>query len=235
MANPTVLYATPRLARPLWLDKTLPADTFVRRRAASARYDWEGVIRGRIWSPDFSEADYRLIQVGGNRRHMARPDGWGVLGAPHYILSDGERRERERLLDRYCLDAFESHNAACNAGRTILLNFVAAVGGQVGVTYFAVGTGVSPTSSAPGATDTALWTEYYRQAIGTTTIAGNQLDLSTAFGSSVANTTYTEAGVFGGSSATGTANTGSLYAHASYSYTKTNTVNLTNDYLIYFN
>lgn len=167
--------------------------------------------------------------VGGSRRRLASPDGVGAAGQPVWQLSDRERRMRDRLLGR-ALRSYETSNMACNAGRTVLLNLTAGVGGYSGVNYFAVGTGVA----SPTAADTQLGTEYFRKLLTTTTVSGNQVDLSTLFVLAEGNTTYTEAGLFG-NGATGTVNSGSLFAHASYTYTKSSAVNLTNDYYVYFN
>ncbi len=123
----------------------------------------------------------------------------------------------------------ESANVACNAGRTVLLDFLQNISGLTGIQYFAVGTG----SGTPTANDTQLFTEYYRQAISSYTISGNQLLLTTTFTSAVGNTTYTECGAFG-NGATSTANSGTLFAHAPYSFTKTSSEALTNLYTITF-
>lgn len=190
----------------------------------SGSLTWEGHIVARSWPADFTEDDYRAMLAGG-KSWLERVDYGGRLR-----LTDAQMAEANRLLDRECLDGFESHNVACNAGRAIILNWLTLVAGQTGCNYFAVGTG----SSTVNATDTQLNTEFFRKAISTYIITGNQADLSTFFNTTDGNTTYTEAGAFG-NGATGTANSGTLFAHAAYAYTKTNTVTLTNDYFITFN
>jgi hypothetical protein len=200
------------------------------RPADMSRWKWRGIIIGRTWDSGFTEEDYRLLLVGGRRRRVASPDGYNTHGKPVYALSGWERRERDRLLNLYCLDGFESHNLAVNAGRTQLLNLIASVGGHSGTTYFAVGTG----SNAPSTGDTQLQTEFFRKVFSTTTISGNQVDLSTVFNTGEGNTTYAEAGLFG-NGATGTANSGTLFARSSYVYTKSSAVTLSNDYFIYLN
>ncbi len=199
-------------------------------RTAPAAPGWHGVIVGRSWPVGFTEAEYRLLLVGGSRRRLAHPDGYSAHGAPLYLLTDAQRRVRERLLNRLCLDGYETENIACNAGRAVLLSFLGGGTGLAGPQYFAVGTG----SGTPAATDTQLFAEYYRAAYSTTAINGNQIDVSTLFQSNVANTTYTEAGLFG-NGATATANSGALFAHALYAYTKSSGTVLSNDYYIVFN
>jgi hypothetical protein len=49
------------------------------------------------------------------------------------------------------------------------------------------------------------------------------------------NFNYTEAGIFGTSSASGTPNSGVLFAHTLYTYSKTVSVALTNDYTVFMN
>lgn len=196
---------------------------------------WTGVIVARAWDTDFDEAEYRLMLVGGNSRRLETPDSISADGCYHFVLTDAEAREAKRLLDRHCLNGVEYRNIACNAGRTAILNYLAltTATSTAGVQYFAVGNGSSVT---PASGDTQLAAEVFRKALSSTTISGNSVDLSSVFLSTDtgSNTTYTEAGIFG-NGATGTANSGTLYAHASYNYTKSSSVNLTNDYYIYLN
>lgn len=193
---------------------------------------WQGRIIARAWPLGFDEREYQLLLVGGRRRRLASPDAYTRDGAPLFYLSDRDRRQRERALDRHALDLYETHNVATTTGRTTMLNYLANTGGLTGVQYFAVGTGAIPAGqSGPLSSDTALWTEFYRQAISTATISSGQVDLSTIFSAGVANTSYTNAGIFG-DGATGTAGSGVLFAHALYSYSKSNSTVLTNDYYV---
>lgn len=181
---------------------------------------WQGHIITRIWPADFTEEDYRAM----------------LLGSPYKqqrygrVLSDYEWRALAKLLDHECLDGFEVQNIACNAGRTVILNWISLVAGQTGCNYFAVGTGTGTVA----ATDTQLFTEGFRKSITSSSVSGNQVDFSTFFAAADANFTFTEAGLFG-NGATGTANSGTLFTHAAYSYAKTNTVTLTSDYFVSFN
>ncbi|MGZ6281711.1 MAG: hypothetical protein ACXWQ5_00190 [Ktedonobacterales bacterium] len=196
---------------------------------------WKGIIVARTWDSAFDEAEYRLMLAGGNRAKALDPGCVGPDGCYHLVLTDAEAREAKRLLDRHCLDGVEYRNVACSVGRTALLNYLATTTAtsQTGVQYFAVGNGASVT---PAAGDTSLGAEVFRKLLSSTTISGNSIDLSSVFltTDTASNTTYTEAGIFG-VSATGTANSGTLFAHASYNYTKSSSVNLTNDYYIYLN
>jgi hypothetical protein len=214
-----------------WTD--VPALRHERREMEPTRFTWDGVIIGRVWPKDFTEQDYLLMRVG--KRRLKYPDTVTRLGCRIYHLTDQERREAQRVLDRHCLNGFETHsplrfhNTACNAGRTILLDFLAGSGSHTGITYFAVGTGAG--MPAPG--DNSLFTEVFRKAITTATVTGNQVDENTFFASNEANYTYTNAGAFG-DGATSTLGSGVLFAHAPYSYQKNSSVSISNDYLISF-
>lgn len=213
--------------------KAPPPLTRVRRTSSRDRIArWDGRIIARAWPLGFDACEYRLLLVGGRRRRLAAPDAYTQGGAPLYYLSDRERRQRERGLNAHARDVYETHNIATTAGRTTLLNYVANTGGLTGVQYFGVGTGAIPAGqSGPLSSDTALWTEFYRQAISTATISNGQVDLSTIFSAGVGNATYTNAGIFG-DGATGTSGSGVLFAHALYSYQKNASTVLTNDYYI---
>lgn len=193
----------------------------------SSGLSWHGVIIGRAWHKDFTEEDYLLMLAGGKKRRRHNPDTLTQDGAPVFYLSDLDRKQVEKTLDRHCLGMVYAENVACSAGRNIILQFINNVGSLTGVQYFAVGTGVG----TPASGDTQLFSEFFRKAITGTSISGGQTNISTFFSTSEGNTTYTEAGLFG-DGATGTANSGTLFAHASYAYTKTNSINLTNNYFV---
>lgn len=186
-----------------------------------------GLIVARAYPGDFPDKDYQRILRG----TRATPDAYTLTGAPMYFLPEWELHAAQDELDKLCVDRHEVHNTACNAGRTIALNLIGNQGGT-GVTYFAVGVG-SPVS--PSNTDTQLVSEFYRTTITSVVISGNQVLLATNFSTGVGNTTYTEAGLFGGATASGTANSGSLFAHALYNYAKDSTITLTNDYYVFLN
>jgi hypothetical protein len=139
--------------------------------------------------------------------------------------------EQER--DRYT--AYEAHNLITTSGRSQLLTYIGVASLSAGVVpfsqYFSVGTGAIAQVS-PG--DTGMIGELFRAAPSTYTISGNAVNISTYFGATQANGTYTNCGFFG-NNATATLGSGTLVTHALYSYTKTNGQTLTNDYLVQLN
>ncbi len=178
-----------------------------------------GMIVTRAMPAGFDQREYERILSAGRQRD-------GTL----YHVDAIAARAAQRDLDRLALDMRVTHNIACNAGRTVALDFLAGNGAPTGISYFAVGTG----SGTPGATDTTLFVEAFRKAITTTTLTGNQVLFGTLFNTTDGNYDYTEAGLFG-NGATATANSGTLFAHAAYIYDKTSSITLTNDYFIYLN
>lgn len=209
-----------------------PKPKIAEAQVASAGWRWHGQIVLRVWDAEMTEQDILEMRYGVRRSRT--PDAIGPVGQKIFFVSEREKDEGERILDAACLARLgerrkEFRNLACNAGRTALLNFIASAGGSTGITYFAVGTG----TAAPLATDTQLGNEVFRKAVSSTTVSGNQILISTFFLAAEGNFSYTEAGPFGGTGASGTANSGTLYAHAPYVYTKTSAVALTNDYFIF--
>jgi hypothetical protein len=205
-----------------------------------ASFGWRGHIIGREWPAAMAQSEINLLRVGGKKSRLASPDYSSGL-CPVYVLTDAETREAQRLMDSYCLGGVETHNIVCNQGRTNLLNFLtfATTGvnsGYTGVVAFGVGT----TTGTVSASDTQLFggAETFRKQIGLTTISGNSVDFTIDFAANEANYTYADCGIFGSTptnvASTTTVNTGILYAHALYAYTKNNNVILANDYYIYF-
>lgn len=229
--------ATTHAAHP-WLPAlprlTTPQTPPPMRRARRASWRWEGVIVGRMLPADLPEREYQVLCAGGARRwreadHLA--DGRVIARVDAFT-----QRAIARDLDRLALAGYEivvAHNVACNAGRTQLLNALANSGTTDGVVYFTVGTG----AGTPNATDTRLFTELFRKAWSGSTISGNQNLFNTLF--TTADTgaigTYTECGLFGGSTATTSPNTGSLYAHSPYPYVFAAGQQLSNSYTVSLN
>jgi len=123
----------------------------------------------------------------------------------------------------------EAHNLITTSGRTQILNFIGASGSTGAFAkYYSVGTGaiyvVQPS-------DTALANELFRAVPASYSVVGNQVTITTNFGTSQANGTYTEAGLWGGA-ASGTLGSGTLYTHLLYSYVKVNGVAIINDYTL---
>ncbi|GCE14205.1 hypothetical protein KTT_41180 [Tengunoibacter tsumagoiensis] len=130
--------------------------------------------------------------------------------------------------DRYTV--YEHKNVLTSAGRAQLLTYI---GSSTATTlgfaqFFAVGT-FPINAVSPG--DTSVQTEIFRAVPGSQTITGTQIDISTYFGPSQANGTYTNAGLYG-INATSTIGSGTLMTHTLYAYTKPNGTPITNDYLI---
>lgn len=203
----------------------LPAQG-ARRQALDTQpgYTREGIIVMRAYpaSLGLTEQAYREIL-------------WGGATPPSGATSVDRLAWAQRRLDNLCVERVEFHNIACNAGRTATLNFIGNLAtSTTGANVFAVGTGnISATPAA--STDTQLLNEVYRAATSNATVSGNNVLINCFFGTSQANFTYTEAGIFSVAAPPGSANTGTLYAHAAYSYTKTSSISLTNDYYIYLN
>lgn len=137
-------------------------------------------------------------------------------------------RLTEREKERYT--AHEAHNVLTLNGFNQLLTYVASsTATTLGFgQYFAVGT--FPIISVQ-AGDTSVQGEIFRAVPTSSTITGNQLTLSTFFGSAQANGLYTNAGLYG-VNATSTSGSGTLMTHTLYSYTKSNGTPISNDYII---
>lgn len=120
------------------------------------------------------------------------------------------------------------HNVECTAGKNSLASrMVGAEKGQV--TYFAVGTGDTSAGNAPDASDVALNDELMRKQISVRSSTGNTANFRVFFNTSEANDTLTEIGLFG-DDASITADSGTLFARASISKTKTSAETLTIDW-----
>ncbi len=196
----------------------------VQRRRSDA-VGIQGIIHSHLFagSSGFDDAEHRRILVAGRRDKS--PDDWTRDGAPIYHLSEREAQRADAVMARLAQDRMETHNIALNTGRTVVLNFLSNAGGYTGINYFAVGTGLVSVAS----TDTTLVTEVFRKAITTVSISGQTVTFTTTFATTEGNYSYTEAGLFG-NGATGTVGSGTLFTHASYVYTKTSSVILTNSY-----
>lgn len=190
-----------------------------------SRFTWDGVIVVREWDSAFTEEDYLLMLAGGTARRWRERDN-----APSaLILPDRLARQAQRDLDAHCTRKFEYHNVACNTGRTVILNLTANLTASYsGLNVFAVGN----SSVTPAATDVQLGNEIFRKSISNIAVSGSQLDANTFFGTSEGNFAYTEAGIFGNGADPTLTNDGTLFAHAPFIYTKTNSVTLTTDYFI---
>lgn len=194
-----------------------------------------GTIILRAYPGDlFTDQDLREIKKGG-RRHV------GEVHRPGYVWD-----EAERILDNLCCDKVEFHNVACNAGRTQILNYIGnnIASGNIasfpGCNVFAVGNG-NFGSTPPASTDTQLLAEQFRKQVSSggtygNGVSGNSVDTTCTFATTEANFTYTEAGIFAVTGTLpGSTNAGTIFGHASYAYTKTSSISLTNDYIFFEN
>lgn len=181
---------------------------------------WHGLIVGRAWDADFTEDEYLLLLAGGTRARQAER---------HQNLPGWLQTQIQKDMDHHCEERFEFENVACNVGRAVFLNLIAnQVSTYQGIQVFAVGN----SSLIPAATDLKLGNEVFRKGISNTAVSGSQLDVSTFFGTADGNFIYAEAGIFGNGASSTVANNGTIFAHAPYTYTKTSSITLTNDYFI---
>lgn len=110
------------------------------------------------------------------------------------------------------------NNVITTAGKQVILHLLGSDGvNSAGAQYLAVGTGVG----TPAAGDTALFAELARLPISQATVSSGQVLLQTYFTSLQANGIWTEAGLWGGGTASATVNSGTLIGHVALAYTKT--------------
>jgi hypothetical protein len=120
------------------------------------------------------------------------------------------------------------HNVSCTAGaESLAARMVGAEKGQV--TYFALGTGASTGGDAPAEADTTLDTELTRKQISVRTSSTDTASFRIFFNTSEGNGSLTEVGLFG-DDATSTTDSGTLFARAAISTTKTDSETLTIDW-----
>jgi len=146
--------------------------------------------------------------------------------------------QREEWSGEY-QDTLEAHNVITTNGRNQILSYIGdntLSGGNTGTIvpfaqYFSVGTGAI---ASVGAGDTGMIGELFRAVPSSALISGNAVSISTFFGATQANGTYTNAGLFG-NNATSSLGSGTLLTHAFYAYTKSSGNSLTTSYLINLN
>lgn len=114
-------------------------------------------------------------------------------------------------------------NMFVTIGKTGVAGALIQESGKGYITYCAVGTG----TTAPDLTDTQLETELFRKLISVRSRSSNVATFQTYYTTSEANGTLREAGLFGDSTASGTANSGTLYARTAINRTKTSSDTLT--------
>lgn len=162
-------------------------------------------LEGRIQVyrlPDgMSEQDYKALW-------LPETDGKGKILRPARLSA----QERAHYLD------YETENDIMQAGRAAALSYI---GSSTGSTtqwaqYFAVGTGAI---SGITPQDTSLANEVFRKAQTSFAVNGTTVDINFQFGTTDAQTTYTNAGLWG-NGASGTLGSGTLYTHALFAYSK---------------
>ena len=115
-------------------------------------------------------------------------------------------------------------NLVVGTGRQNILEVMAGLE-SVGVRYIALGTSSTPVTD----NDIKLGAEACRSQMVEKTVSGDNLIMSAFFngGGSGVNSNFKEAGIFGGSSATNTANSGALICHTLVNFDNTSAQNLT--------
>jgi len=118
----------------------------------------------------------------------------------------------------------ENHNLVVTGGKTFLAKMLAKTE-TTGITYIALGTGQTAVQS----TDYQLVNEIKRAQVAQTEQSGNKVTFSTFFsGTEVAvQTIIYECGLFGGSTATASANSGTMVARTLNTFDNTNANNIT--------
>lgn len=117
-----------------------------------------------------------------------------------------------------------NQNMIVDTGKTSLASALTGVtaNNQGIITYCAVGTG----TTAPTESDTDLETELFRKLVSVRSSSGNVATFQTFYTTSEANGTLGEAGLFG-DDASGTADSGTMFARVLISRTKTSNDTLT--------
>ena len=156
--------------------------------------------------------------------------GWkrGVLGA---LLARGMTLEQAQAEARR-LGALVYERAVSNlvvtAGKGLVGDLMID-DESAGLAYHAIGTG----TTTPAAGDTALETEVARKVWGSRERAGNTIYLSAFYPAAECAYYVKEAGVFGGSGASATPDSGTLFSHYLQSYDNSGgAVDLTFDYSV---
>lgn len=98
------------------------------------------------------------------------------------------------------------------------------------ISYMATGTG----AGTPATGDLVMFTELFRKPISVTAYSSNICTFTTYFSTSESNGTLTEVGLFG-DLATATTDSGTMYAHANITKTKTSSDTLTIEWQLTIN
>lgn len=170
--------------------------------------------------------DSAVFQLSG----IGRIQVWkrGVIGP---LLEEGlTLAEAQRIAMRFQAKKFtmKSNNIVMNVGKNLVAQLI--TGDEtVGFTYHAIGTFVGFESQYL----TTLATEAARKAITQESLTDNEITLSTFYLASESSYAIKEAGIFGGSTASGTANSGVLFSRYLVDYDNSGGLSdLTFDYVI---
>lgn len=142
------------------------------------------------------------------------------------IIAPSRMSEREK--DRYTVA--ESSNILVSSGITQVLNYIGSSSGNstAFAQYFAVGnTAIGSVNS----NDSSVAGEYFRAAPSASSVSGVQVDLSTLAGTTQANGSITNCGLFG-NGASSTLGSGTMMTHALFNYSKGSTESISFDYLL---
>ena len=120
------------------------------------------------------------------------------------------------------------HNLIVSSGKALVGDMLKD-SEDVGLTYHAIGTG----TTAVMVGDTTLTTESARKAWTTKARTTNTVTYSVFYTAAQATANIKEAGIFGGTTASGTANSGTLFAHYLQAYDNSaGLYDLTFDYIL---
>lgn len=142
------------------------------------------------------------------------------------VIKPARMSDKEK--ERYT--AAESPNILVSSGITQVLNYIGSTSGNTTAfaQYFALG---SIAIAQVLSNDTSLSGEYFRAAPSLASVSGVQQDISMFAGTTQANASITNAGLWG-NGATSTIGSGTLYTHSLFQYIKTSANAVTFDYLI---
>jgi hypothetical protein len=152
----------------------------------------------------------------------------GVL--QHYMAQERTLWAAEKLAFRHL--AFESvvNNLVVTTGKQLVGDILVDVE-STGLTYHAIGTG----TATPAIGNTQLGAEVKRKVWTARSRSGPSVDLSVFYLAAESTYYIKEAGVFGGSTASSTANSGTLFSRYLQSYDNSGgTYDLTFDYTVTF-
>lgn len=128
-------------------------------------------------------------------------------------------------------EVFHILNVFCHSGKSSMARRLANAEANYGkVTYCALGTG----AGSPAASDTLMFAELFRKLISVVSYNSNVVTFTTFYNTSEGNGVLTEIALFG-DLATGSGNSGTMYAHTNITKTKTVSDTLTIEWSLILN